>query len=85
MKPSPGKGGRKLDAIQYCHVKEFHTRYQKNGDHRVKWVEVTLQVIVDSSEEATALCRRLTEHMDTPLPRFMQMTEQPISEKARKP
>ncbi len=69
------------DPIQYCHMKEFRTVYERKDPSKPKWIEVKLQVIVHSEAEAVALCERLTEHMDTVLPRFMQMTEQPIGEK----
>lgn len=69
------------DPIRYCHLKEFRSVYERKDPTKLKWVEVRLQVIVDSEAEAAALCKRLAEHIDTPLPRFLQVIEQPIGEK----
>jgi hypothetical protein len=84
------RGGRERQAmkpIEYAHVKEFKTVYERNDPNKgPKWVEVKLQIIVGSRSESEAVCESLAAHMDTPLPRFLVLTEQPFEhKKGRKP
>jgi hypothetical protein len=76
-----------MKTIEYAHVKEFKTVWARNtiGDPNMgpKWVEVKLQVIVSDRNEAEAVCKELATHMDTPLPRFLVLTEQPFERKAK--
>lgn len=68
-----------MKPIEYAHVKEFKTVYARNDPNNgPKWVEVKLQVIVSNRREAEAVCKELAVHMDTPLPRFLVLTEQPF-------
>lgn len=72
-----------MKPIKYAHVKAFQTVYERKKPGVEKWVEVKLQVIVSSRREANEVCKALAEHMDTPLPRFLVLTEQPFERKAK--
>jgi hypothetical protein len=64
--------------IRFAHVKGFQTVYEKNDVSKPKWVQVQLQVIVSDQREAEEVCAELAAHMDTPLPRFLVLAEQPF-------
>jgi hypothetical protein len=61
--------------IEYAHLKEFRTVYERNRPSVAKWIEVKLQVIVTDKQEAESVCKELAMHMDTVLPRFLVLTE----------
>ena len=69
-----------MKPIRFAHVKAFETAYTNGNLRKPKWVTVTLQVIVDDQREASGICAELAAHMDTPLPRFLVLTEQTFGE-----
>lgn len=68
---------RRQPPIRNAHVKQFQSVSDKKNCLVTKWIEVKLQILVGSEDEAQAVCERLARHMDQPLPRFMSLSEQP--------